>query len=739
MGAGSSSSTLRVFESSSLSSPAKEVQQKAETGEVSRGVYMSQCGSSGNVGRSSLVRTKRSPVAEMRYQAEQTANRAAEKRFAEQLSSHNYPNITQQPLKRRDAILASISVKQPFLTQVTTNALTIKWIPEQSGGAARIKRYNLQWKIDTKNVEDSRSVNGYMDVTKYEATHATNDKTAARSVDSDTISRRVYFTSDRNWHSLPEGVVNRLKLEATVCGLGPECPPVIFRVRGRCNAGWGPWSNSSLSFSTLSNHIPAPAAGGITANSVELRWKALKDQRYGNLKVYILMGRTENVEDDWHECYTGMQPKLLVTRVGTSGLTPNTVYLFKVITVAVHGPEPNRDNSELVSNILRVQTLGAVPDAPRPPRVLQLTHESISLFWIPPCSNGSRITGFSVLGKTGQSQAYAEWYAGDHTRCLVGTGTSFASSVTPVRIFPLTEYNIKLAASNSYGTSLYSTPLMVVTSQPPSASLVEFRAPQTPDGDMVGGVLETAIEHPPMQTAHTMPTGVHSSESQESKLIVIEGGWYKCWDATECAFYYFHPHSGCTQWDHPAQIQHAGSDLVFRRKRFKFLYLLHQHSRPATTDATVEQPAGVLPLSVDRKRIVFTSFSQLRSEVSHSTKLILKPKVTFVGEAGIDSGGVSKDWFICLSRAFADPQFCLFRRCDDAGGQIYTIDHRSNINSDHLEYFRFVGRVLGMVCWLKFSFLNCFLSHCPVFFCSYTYSISKWCTVQTGNISSALG
>ena len=78
--------------------------------------------------------------------------------------------------------------------------------------------------------------------------------------------------------------------------------------------------------------------------------------------------------------------------------------------------------------------------------------------------------------------------------------------------------------------------------------------------------------------------------------------------------------------------------------------------------------------------------------------LFRTPKITFIKEEGIDSGGVSKDWFLCLSRAFADPQLCLFRTCTEGGESVCVIDSRSSINADHLEYFRFVGRILGMVC-----------------------------------------
>ena len=49
----------------------------------------------------------------------------------------------------------------------------------------------------------------------------------------------------------------------------------------------------------------------------------------------------------------------------------------------------------------------------------------------------------------------------------------------------------------------------------------------------------------------------------------IEGGWLECWEEQKKAFYYFHPDSGSTQWEHPSNTK-VDSDLVFRRKRFKF-------------------------------------------------------------------------------------------------------------------------------------------------------------------------
>jgi hypothetical protein len=185
---------------------------------------------------------------------------------------------------------------------------------------------------------------------------------------------------------------------------------------------------------------------------------------------------------------------------------------------------------------------------------------------------------------------------------------------------------------------------------------------------------------------------------QNKNVRAIENGWLECWEEAEHAFYYFHPDSGSTQWEHPSNSK-VDPDLVFRRKRFKFLYILHQNMKEEDHASMAGSPQRqpVLPLTVDRQQIVFTSYTQLRAEATDSFVLVRTPKITFVKEEGIDSGGVSKDWFLCLTRAFSDPQLCLFRTCNDGGESLCLIDSRSSINTEHLEYFRFVGRILGMV------------------------------------------
>ncbi|XP_050308528.1 E3 ubiquitin-protein ligase SMURF2 [Anthonomus grandis grandis] len=94
-----------------------------------------------------------------------------------------------------------------------------------------------------------------------------------------------------------------------------------------------------------------------------------------------------------------------------------------------------------------------------------------------------------------------------------------------------------------------------------------------------------------------------------------------------------------------------------------------------------------------------------RTEVfEESYRLIMKmrPKdmrkrlmVKFRGEEGLDYGGVAREWLHLLSREMLNPQYGLFQYSRD---DQYTlqINPDSSVNPEHLSYFHFVGRILGI-------------------------------------------
>lgn len=69
--------------------------------------------------------------------------------------------------------------------------------------------------------------------------------------------------------------------------------------------------------------------------------------------------------------------------------------------------------------------------------------------------------------------------------------------------------------------------------------------------------------------------------------------------------------------------------------------------------------------------------------------------IKFKDEDGLDYGGIAREWLYLLSHEMLNPYYGLFQYSRD---DIYTlqINRDSGVNPDHLSYFHFVGRIIGM-------------------------------------------
>lgn len=105
-----------------------------------------------------------------------------------------------------------------------------------------------------------------------------------------------------------------------------------------------------------------------------------------------------------------------------------------------------------------------------------------------------------------------------------------------------------------------------------------------------------------------------------------------------------------------------------------------------------EAHAGTIRISVRRDRVFDDSYHQLRMRSPEHLKGRLH--VQFTGEEGVDAGGVTREWYTILARQIFDPNYVLFTR-SAAKSATYQPDKRSYINREHLENFRFVGRIIG--------------------------------------------
>ncbi|OCF44407.1 hypothetical protein I317_01667 [Kwoniella heveanensis CBS 569] len=104
-------------------------------------------------------------------------------------------------------------------------------------------------------------------------------------------------------------------------------------------------------------------------------------------------------------------------------------------------------------------------------------------------------------------------------------------------------------------------------------------------------------------------------------------------------------------------------------------------------------PSGTVPLNIRRQYVFEDSFHALQRRTGDEIKYG-KLSVKFYNEDGVDAGGVTREWYSVLAQQIFDPNFALFEPCA-ADQQTFQPNKASSINTDHLAYFKFVGRVIG--------------------------------------------
>lgn len=95
-------------------------------------------------------------------------------------------------------------------------------------------------------------------------------------------------------------------------------------------------------------------------------------------------------------------------------------------------------------------------------------------------------------------------------------------------------------------------------------------------------------------------------------------------------------------------------------------------------------------LELNRDKILSDSFEGIMG-LDHS--LLRCPlNIQFVGEDGVDAGGVAREWLELISHELVSPDISLFTTTA-TGSSVYQVNPSSR--KDQLEYFKFTGRVLG--------------------------------------------
>ncbi|KAJ3792824.1 hypothetical protein GGU11DRAFT_692905 [Lentinula aff. detonsa] len=179
---------------------------------------------------------------------------------------------------------------------------------------------------------------------------------------------------------------------------------------------------------------------------------------------------------------------------------------------------------------------------------------------------------------------------------------------------------------------------------------------------------------------------VAPATNTNSNLGSLPSGWEMRLTSTGRVYFVDH-NTRTTSWDDP-RLPTNVDDNAPQYKRDYRRKVVYFRSQPK-----MRVSAGKCDIKIRRTRVLEDSFAAV---MAHSgEKLKSRLMISFDGEDGLDYGGVSREWFFLLSHEIFNPSYGLF---EYSAHDNYTlqINPASGINPDHLSYFKFIGRCLGL-------------------------------------------
>ena len=130
------------------------------------------------------------------------------------------------------------------------------------------------------------------------------------------------------------------------------------------------------------------------------------------------------------------------------------------------------------------------------------------------------------------------------------------------------------------------------------------------------------------------------------------------------------------------------SVLEFDNKRNFFNRRLHHRSNDMR-----HYPHPSLQLNVRRDQVFLDSYKCLHYKNPEEIKYG-RFNIRFHNEEGVDAGGVTREWFQVLARQMFNPDYALFNPVASDRTTFHP-NNLSSINQEHLEFFKFIGRIIG--------------------------------------------
>lgn len=171
-----------------------------------------------------------------------------------------------------------------------------------------------------------------------------------------------------------------------------------------------------------------------------------------------------------------------------------------------------------------------------------------------------------------------------------------------------------------------------------------------------------------------------------ANLGPLPSGWEMRLTSTGRVYFVDH-NTRTTSWDDP-RIPSNVDDNAPQYKRDYRRKVVYFRSQPK-----MRILPGKCEVKVRRNRVMEDSYGAVMALTGEDLKRRLM--VSFDGEDGLDYGGVSREWFFLLSHEIFNPSYGLFEYSTHDNYTLQ-INPASGINPDHLSYFKFIGRIVGL-------------------------------------------
>eukprot|EP00038_Savillea_parva_P006499 m.164170 g.164170 ORF g.164170 m.164170 type:complete len:1061 (-) comp12391_c0_seq1:129-3311(-) len=167
----------------------------------------------------------------------------------------------------------------------------------------------------------------------------------------------------------------------------------------------------------------------------------------------------------------------------------------------------------------------------------------------------------------------------------------------------------------------------------------------------------------------------------------LPSGWEIRYTAAGRQYFVDHNTKTTTFNDPRIELAAKGANKIPQYQRnfkYKVMYLRQQYCQPQR---------GQCKIPINRNTLFHDSYTSVMNYPPD--ELRKKLYIIFAGEAGLDYGGVAREWFFLLSHEILNPMYCLFEYAA-ADNYSLQINPNSSLNPDHLNLFIFVGRFVAL-------------------------------------------